>query len=87
MFGGVGIWAGPMFFALISDDTLYFRADDSNRGDFESRGLGSFRPRDSVQSMSYYAVPEDVLEDPDTLRVWAERAIAVAVRRRVRKPR
>jgi DNA transformation protein len=88
MYGGVGIWAGPLFFALISDDALYFRVDDSNRGDFESRGLEPFRPGgNSAESMSYYAIPEDVLEDPDTLRVWAERAIAVALRRRAGKSR
>jgi len=38
MFGGVGIYAGDLFFALIADDTLYFKVDDSNRPDFEQRG-------------------------------------------------
>ena len=31
MFGGVGIYSGELFFALIDDDTLYFKVDDSNR--------------------------------------------------------
>ena len=37
MFGGVGIYSGDLFFALIADDALYFKVDDSNRGDFEAR--------------------------------------------------
>ena len=44
MFGGVGLYAGDLFFALIDDDTLYFKVDDSNRGDFERAGSGPFRP-------------------------------------------
>ena len=44
MFGGVGIYAGEFFFALIADDTLYFKVDDSNRGAYEARGMGPFRP-------------------------------------------
>jgi DNA transformation protein len=86
MFGGVGIYAGDVFFALIADDTLYFKVDDSNRPDFEARGLGPFRPYgDSGEVMQYYEIPEDLLEDPEALRPWAEQAIAVAVRKRTRK--
>ena len=39
MFGGVGLYSGELFFALIADDTLYFKVDDSNRGDFVARQL------------------------------------------------
>ena len=34
MFGGVGIYSGDAFFALIADNTLYFKVDDSNRADY-----------------------------------------------------
>ena len=79
MFGGVGIYAHDRFFALIADDTLYFKVDDSNRPDFEERGMGPFRPYgDGGQAMQYYQVPEDLLEDLESLRPWAEKAIAVA---------
>ena len=30
MFGGVGLYADDLFFALIDDDTVYFKVDDSN---------------------------------------------------------
>lgn len=87
MFGGVGIYAGDLFFALIADDTLYFKVDDFTRPAFEERGLRPFRPYgESGEVMQYYEVPEDLLEDPDALRPWAEQAIAVALRKRT-KPR
>lgn len=79
MFGGVGLYSGDLFFALIAEDTLYFKVDASNRPDFEERGMEPFRPfGEDGGTMQYYQVPEDLLEDPDALRPWAEKAVAVA---------
>jgi DNA transformation protein len=86
MFGGVGLYADDVFFALIAEDALYFKVDDSNRPDFEARGLEPFRPYgEQVETMGYFRVAEELLEDPEELRVWAGKAIAVA--RRARRPR
>ena len=79
MFGGVGIYSGGFFFALIDDDTLYFKVDESNRRDFEVRGMGPFQPYgEDGETMQYYRVPEDLLEDSEVLGHWAEKAIIVA---------
>jgi DNA transformation protein len=79
MFGGVGLYSGELFFALIADDTVYFKVDASTRPEFEARGMEPFRPfGDESGTMQYYQLPEDVLEDPETLRAWAEKALAVA---------
>lgn len=87
MFGGVGIYSGDAFFALVDDDTLYFKVDDTNRPDFEARRMEPFRPfGPDGESMQYYEVPADLLEDLETLATWAEQAIAVALRARTRKP-
>ncbi len=88
MFGGVGVYAGDLFFALLADDTLYFKVDDSNRPDFEAQGMGPFQPYgEGGEVMQYYQVPADLLEDPDALRPWAEKAIAVAARKSKRARR
>jgi DNA transformation protein len=88
MFGGVGIYAGNLFFALIADDTLYFKVDDSNRAHFEARGMGPFRPYgEDGEVMQYYEVPHDLLEDPEALRPWAEQAVAVAATKRGKRAR
>ena len=88
MFGGVGIYSGDLFFGLIDDDTLYFKVDDSNRSDFTARRMEPFRPYgEDGETMGYYEVPADLLEDPETLRPWAEKAIAVAGRKRKAKRR
>jgi DNA transformation protein and related proteins len=83
MFGGVGVYAGERFFALMDDDTLYFKVDDATRGRFEARGMGPFRPAgQGGEVMQYYEVPGDVLEDAELLAPWVEEAIAVAERAR-----
>lgn len=83
MFGGVGVYAGELFFALIDDDLVYFKADEENRPAFEARGMGPFMPGgEGGEIMQYYQLPEDVLEDPAELGVWMEAAVAVARRKK-----
>ena len=82
MFGGAGLYSAEFFFALIADDTLYLRVDDSNRNDYTARRMQPFRPyADRPQlSMSYYEAPAEVLEDARQLAEWARRSVAVAQR-------
>lgn len=81
MFGGVGLYYDDLFFALIAEDVLFLKVDDSNREDYVSRGCRAFQPlmRDqTVYSMNYFAVPPEVLEDAEDLAPWARKSIAVA---------
>lgn len=79
MFGGVGIYSGEHFFALIANDVLYFKVDQQNRADFEARGMSAFQPfADRPATMSYYEVPSDVIGDERRLRAWVAKALDVA---------
>lgn len=82
MFGGVGMSSEGVSFAVLIDDTLYLKADDRNRPMFEAGGaeIFSFQRQGKTQTMSYWSVPGDVLEDPDLLRQWAETALDAAFR-------
>jgi DNA transformation protein len=87
MFGGVGIYGSDRFFALMDDDMLYFKVDDTNRPDFEAAGMGPFRPGgEHGEAMQYYQVPEELLEDAEELRGWVAKALAVA-EKKARGPR
>jgi len=88
MFGGVGLYLDGLFFALIDDDTLYFKTDDSNRARFEQAGSRPFCPFPDRpdQAMAYWQVPAEVLEDADELAAWAREALAVALAKRTRRP-
>ena len=87
MFGGVGIYADELFFALVDDDILYLKADTTTRAEFEAHGMAPFRPYgDGGEVMGYYAVPGEMLEDVEALHPWVQRALAAASRQRS-KPR
>lgn len=87
MFGAVGLYCDGVFFAVIDDDTLYFKVDDTTRADYDSRGMKPFRPYEDKPdvSMTYYTVPADVLDDAEELVVWARRSVSVAAVPRIRK--
>ncbi len=82
MFGGAGLYCDGLFFGLVADDVLYLKVDDSNRADYEAEGMGPFQPFDDKKVvMQYYEVPVDILENPETLRDWVAKALAVAERK------
>jgi DNA transformation protein len=87
MFGGVGLYLDSLFFALISDDTLFFRTDDASRPRFESAGSRQFCPFPDRPShvMAYWEVPAEVLEDAEQLRVWTREALAAALAARSKR--
>lgn len=93
MFSGAGLYQDDVFFGLLFRDTLYFKVNDANRADYESRGMGRFQPFPDKPhlSLTYYEVPVDVLEDREELASWARRsiaaALAIAAEKRVRKRR
>jgi DNA transformation protein len=88
MFGGVGLYSGDVFFALIDDDVVYLKTDALTQPAFEARGMKPFRPfGEDGAAMGYHQLPEDVLESPEALREWAEGAIAVARRKKGANPR
>ena len=80
MFGGVGLYHEERFFGLIAGDTLYLKVNDSNRGDYEARNMGRFRPfADRPHwSMTYYELPADILEDAEACMAWAQNSVAIA---------
>ena len=84
MFGGVGIYSRGTFFALIAQDVVYFKVDDTTRPEFEARGCKAFTPYGQV-SMSYYELPEDILEDQDELRAWTRNAISAAMKKKKKR--
>jgi DNA transformation protein len=76
MFGGFGLYSGSTFFGILAADVLYLKVDESNRADYENVNAPAFSPfADGRMSMSYYAVPVNILESSHTLARWAERSI------------
>jgi DNA transformation protein and related proteins len=89
MFSGHGLFRGDTMFALLIRETLYFRTDEVNRGEYEEVGMKPFTYRRDGRAvaLAYHEVPVDILDESDLLAGWAERAYAAAVRRAVERAR
>jgi DNA transformation protein len=83
MFGGVGLYAQGLFFALIDDDTLYLKGDESLRPDFEAADSVQFAPL-GMSPMAYWSAPAEALDEPERMVEWARRSITVAAARKTR---
>ena len=90
MFGGAGISADGLTFALIFDGAIYLKVDDTSIPDFQREGSKPFvytRAKSPGKigraSLSYWRLPERLYDDPDELAVWASRALAIAERKKL----
>ncbi len=80
MFGGWGVFTEGLMFAVFAGDSLYFKVDDSNRQMYEKAGSTPF-----PHGISYWEVPEEVAEDDEKLRKWAQISIDIARRKAAKK--
>ena len=94
MFGGAGLYAGGVMFALVDDGRIYLKADDALQGDLAAAGAVSWiyterrGPKAGVpQQTSYWSLPEPALDDPDEACAWARRALAVAEAKKAAAPK
>jgi len=89
MFSGQGMFRSGTMFALVHEDTLYFRTDDGNRGEFAAAGMAPFSFRRSGRKVatSYFQVPAEIVDEADRLADWAAKAYAAALRHGASQPR
>ena len=63
--------------------SLYLKMDSEGRAAFEAFGALPFQyssRSETVTVTSYYEVPAQIIDDPDTLALWADRAYAAALK-------
>jgi DNA transformation protein len=87
MFGGVGVYANGLFFALIDDDVLYLKGDEALKLEFEAAGAQAFAPFEDGKTMAYWTAPAEALDDQDLLLDWARKSLAVAARKQKPSPK
>jgi DNA transformation protein len=80
MFGGAGIYAGDLMFALIDDDTIFIKADDALKAALAAEGsvAWTYTRNGETREMGYWRLPESALDDQDEAVEWGKRALAVA---------
>jgi DNA transformation protein and related proteins len=83
MFGGLGLFRDGLMFALVIGDSLYLKADDQTRPDFQAEGCEpfSYDTKGGRRTItSYWRLPERLLDESDELRDWALKAAGCARR-------
>src|SRR5258707_11101288 len=83
MFGKTGVFCDGLMLGMVTDDTLYFRADDHNRAAFkEAQPFPplNYQKKGSTIDLSFWRAPERLFDDPDELVTWARAALAAARR-------
>lgn len=91
MFGGAGVYANGLIFALLDDGTVWLKADDVNAPLLAAAGSRQFTypTKDGKEmAMAYWSLPESALDDPDEAVTWARRSMDAALRKAAaKKPR
>ncbi len=81
MFGGWGLYNDGIIFGIIAEGELYFKVGDSNRTLFEKMNSHPFvnsKSGGKSVTMSYWLVPEEVMEDQERLVDLMKKSIGVA---------
>jgi DNA transformation protein and related proteins len=81
MFGGAGLYADGVMFALVSDDLIYLKTDDATAQAFETEHCAPFQydTKDGPRALrSYWRLPDRLYDDPEELAQWARQALLVA---------
>jgi DNA transformation protein len=88
MFGGHGLYAEGVMFALLDDGELFVKTDDETRAAFVAAGCRQWvysNEKVRMENTAYFRPPDDAHEDPEAMLPWARLALAAALRARAAK--
>lgn len=84
MFGGAGVYASGVMFALLDDGVVWLKGNEALGEALVEVGCRQFTypTKDGrMMSMGYWTLPETALDDPEEAVAWARRSLEVAVRK------
>ncbi|MCT8996925.1 TfoX/Sxy family protein [Chelativorans intermedius] len=86
MFGGKGIYCEGRIFALEVDGEILLKADALSAPDFAAAGSRQWvytgHTGRKPTAMPYWSIPDEAVDDPDVMALWARRAYEAALRAR-----
>jgi DNA transformation protein and related proteins len=82
MFGGRGIYADGLFFALEIDGDVYLKADSESVSVFSAAGSAPFVYQGHTKPVTtnLWRLVDSVYDDPDAIRRWSALALQAARR-------
>ena len=88
MFGGAGVYANGLIFALLDDGVVWLKADETNAPLLMEAGARQFTypSKDGeAMSMAYWSMPESGMDDPARAVAWARQSIDAGLRKAAAK--
>lgn len=81
IFGVIGIFIDDRLLGIVADEALYLHTGPSNRDEYLSRGCRQFKPYPNAYDLTtdHHQVPDEIVNDPEQLKAWGERALRAAV--------
>jgi len=83
MFSGFGIYKKGIIFAIIAEGELYFKVDEKTEADYKAHGSRPFTyemPGGKKTMLSYWLLPEEIMENSEELPEWVDAAVAASKR-------
>lgn len=89
MFGGLGLYADGLMFAIAVDDTIYLKTDAGFAAQLEAEGarIFAYERQGRRVTLGFWSLPEPALDDADAAAELARRALGVARAAAVTPPR
>jgi DNA transformation protein len=80
MFGGASLYCDGTIFAIVEDDVLYFKGDETSKRRYEDEGLKQFdyEGKTGPVSMPYWRAPERLFDEQDEMLEWAREALSAS---------
>ncbi|MCK9360948.1 TfoX/Sxy family protein [Patescibacteria group bacterium] len=88
MFGGHGFYFGGKMFGLEANGEIFFKVNGENQSDYEKAGSHPFQYSSKDKkavTMSYWTVPDEIMENPEEAVKWARLAIKAASASKAKK--
>lgn len=88
MFGAHGLYVDKVFVAIVASERLYLKVDDTTRPRFEAQACEPFvyNVKGQAVSLGYFSAPQDAMDSPALMLVWARLALEAALRARAARP-
>lgn len=88
MFGGHGLYAEGVMFALLDDGELFMKSDGETRAWFVEAGCRQWtyvNKKVRMENTGFFRPPDDAHEDAEAMLPWARLALDAALRARAAK--
>jgi DNA transformation protein len=83
MFGKTGVFCDGVMLGMVTENTLYLRVDEGNRGTFSEAACFpplNYAKKGSTIDLAFWRVPERLFDEPEEFVIWAREALAAARR-------